>query len=173
MNVFVCDNDPTRAALQLCDKHVVKMIVESVQILSSVDDKWNLSEHMPGVDLCRPGWKNHPAVLCARNNSAYALWIAEHGYALSMEYACRYGKIHAMDNLAYYFRKAARLQFGTVAFDADITNTFPRCMPEKYALKATTVDAYRSYLDFKYNELWAPGKARWTNASQPSWCFHS
>ena len=36
MNIFILDNDPIKAAQQQCDKHVVKMIVESGQMLSTV-----------------------------------------------------------------------------------------------------------------------------------------
>ena len=35
MNIFILDNDPVKAAQQQCDKHVVKMIVESAQMLST------------------------------------------------------------------------------------------------------------------------------------------
>ena len=35
MNIFVLDRNPTIAAQQMCDKHVVKMIVESAQMLST------------------------------------------------------------------------------------------------------------------------------------------
>ena len=35
MNIFVLDEDPTIAAQMQCDKHVVKMIVESAQMLST------------------------------------------------------------------------------------------------------------------------------------------
>ena len=36
MNVFVLDDDPVVAAQLQCDKHVVKMIVESAQMLSTI-----------------------------------------------------------------------------------------------------------------------------------------
>ena len=36
MNIFVVDEDPEVAARQLCDKHVVKMILESAQMLCTV-----------------------------------------------------------------------------------------------------------------------------------------
>ena len=38
MNIFVLDRDPTKAAHMMCDKHVVKMIIESAQMLSAVLD---------------------------------------------------------------------------------------------------------------------------------------
>ena len=35
MNIFVLDRDPIQAAKYMCDKHVVKMILESCQLLST------------------------------------------------------------------------------------------------------------------------------------------
>lgn len=35
MNIFVLDQDPTRAAHAQCDKHVIRMLVESCQLLAS------------------------------------------------------------------------------------------------------------------------------------------
>ena len=35
MNIFVVDESPVVSAQQLCDKHVVKMILESAQMLST------------------------------------------------------------------------------------------------------------------------------------------
>ena len=38
MNIFVLDRDPVKAAQMMCDKHIVKMIIESFQMFSSVID---------------------------------------------------------------------------------------------------------------------------------------
>ena len=35
MNIFILNDDPVIAAKEQCDKHVVKMIVESAQMLST------------------------------------------------------------------------------------------------------------------------------------------
>ena len=35
MNIFHLDNDPIKAAQMMCDKHIVKMIVEYAQLLST------------------------------------------------------------------------------------------------------------------------------------------
>ena len=35
MNIFYLDRDPVIAAQMMCDKHVVKMILESAQMLST------------------------------------------------------------------------------------------------------------------------------------------
>ncbi len=36
MNIFVLDKDPAIAAQMLCDKHIVKMLLETAQLPSSV-----------------------------------------------------------------------------------------------------------------------------------------
>jgi intergrase/recombinase len=36
MNIFVLSEDPVEAAQMQCDKHVVKMVIESGQILATV-----------------------------------------------------------------------------------------------------------------------------------------
>mgnify|MGYP006239010293 CR=1 FL=1 len=53
MNIFVVDRDPNRAARQLPDRHVTKMILESAQMLSIVYSShyWNIGEVMK-VDGC-------------------------------------------------------------------------------------------------------------------------
>ncbi len=48
MNIFVLDRDPTKAAHMMCDKHVVKMILESAQMLSAVIDHQYKDEHKGG-----------------------------------------------------------------------------------------------------------------------------
>mgnify|MGYP006111384259 CR=1 FL=1 len=53
MNIFCLDKDPVKAAEMMCDKHVVKMIIESCQILSAVQ----------GSLLCRMGFLKHYFVM--------------------------------------------------------------------------------------------------------------
>ena len=36
MNIFYVDQDPVVAAQMMCDKHIIKMILESAQMLCSV-----------------------------------------------------------------------------------------------------------------------------------------
>ena len=51
MNIFVLDRNPVIAAQMQCDKHIVKMIVESGQMLSTVhrmlDGKMEKQEEKP------------------------------------------------------------------------------------------------------------------------------
>ena len=59
MNIFVLDEDPTIAAQSQCDKHVVKMIVESAQMLSTahrmLDGKLIMKPSKSGKRLSRGG----------------------------------------------------------------------------------------------------------------------
>ena len=91
MNIFILDADTQKSAQYHCDKHVVKMILEYAQIMSTV-------QYLQGVKnsvLYKPTHAHHPAVLWASKSVAnyqylYNLWLA-----LCQEYTKRYGKQHA------------------------------------------------------------------------------
>lgn len=86
MNIFVLDTDPVKAAQAQCDAHVVKMTLESAQMLSSV-----LPENLAPY---RRTHYRHPCSVWARATEGNFLWLAEHGLALADEYQFRYGKVH-------------------------------------------------------------------------------
>jgi hypothetical protein len=93
MNIFVVDTDPQVAARSLCDKHVIKMILESSQLLCT-------AFHELGVDFISPAYflkathRNHPCAIWTRETAGNYLWLARHNLALCGEYTFRYGKIH-------------------------------------------------------------------------------
>lgn len=86
MNIFVLDEDPTLAAQAQCNKHVVKMIVETAQLLSTAHP----SEKAP----YKHTHLNHPCARRIRASAGNYRWLAEHGLALCREYTTRYGKVH-------------------------------------------------------------------------------
>ena len=61
MNIFVLDQCPVESARMLCDKHIVKMPLESTQMLSSV---WHRYGHGDKVQY-KEAFKNHPCTLWA------------------------------------------------------------------------------------------------------------
>lgn len=89
MNVFVLSSDPVEAARMLCDRHVVKMCLESTQILSTV--LWKMGHMAP----MRPTHRNHPCTVWAGSTSSNFEWLLIHGLAIFDEYTFRYGRIHA------------------------------------------------------------------------------
>lgn len=96
MNIFFCDRDPAAAAIALPDKHIVKMPVETVQMLVSACLRYDLQ---PGVltaagTVHKGGYANHPCTRWAGDNFNNAYWLLEHGQALCAEYSLRYGKQH-------------------------------------------------------------------------------
>ena len=86
MNIFVVDSDPKTSAQQLCDKHVVKMILESAQMLCSPFPK--------GDAPYKRAYYNHPCTLWARESQRNYEWLVDHAYAMCQEYTRRYGKVH-------------------------------------------------------------------------------
>ena len=63
MNIFYLHEDPREASQMMCDKHNVKMIVESAQMLSTAHreldgDRW-ANKH----ELYKSTHKNHPSAV--------------------------------------------------------------------------------------------------------------
>ena len=89
MNIFILDANPEAAAAMACDKHVVKMILETAQMLCTVARDMGY-EGAP----YRSTHKNHPCTVWAAKTSSNWSWLLRHGFALCDEYTKRYGKNH-------------------------------------------------------------------------------
>lgn len=88
MNIFAVEADPVLAARALCDKHVVKMPLESAQLLCT-------TAHALGLDApYKPTHRNHPCSLWLLEGAGNVLWLHAHGLELCFEYSRRYGKRH-------------------------------------------------------------------------------
>ena len=158
MNIFYLDRDPVVAAKMMCDKHVVKMILESAQMLSTahreldgnVDDKMYKVAH-----------KNHPSTKWVRENSAQYMWLYDHFVALCEEYTHRYGKTHMTDTkLRDILRQPPRMIDQNKQF-----NQPPQCMPDEHKVENDSVRAYRNYYikEKKYFATWKDGRG------EPDW----
>ena len=86
MNIFVLDESPVVSAKYACDKHVVKMILESAQMLCSVQPE--------GTAPYKRTHYNHPCTKWVRESSRNYEWLLIHAYALCDEYTRRYDKVH-------------------------------------------------------------------------------
>ena len=155
MNIFITDYDPSVSAKNLCDKHVVKMILESAQILSTAIQKDQLI-----VGLYKPTHKHHPCVKAVIENEANKIWLVHHLNALLQEYTFRYGKIHKTQALFNEWFKCY------LNIEIDIKKlTLPMCMSDEF--KCTdVVQAYRNYYNFKKISL---KKFAYTNRNMPDW----
>ena len=91
MNIFVLNENPIKSAQQMVDKHVVKMLVESLQMISTC-------LHLRGFNApYRMSFAYHPCTIWARESSQNMEWLVEHTYALCKEYTIRYGKTHQVE----------------------------------------------------------------------------
>ena len=88
MNIFILDLDVDKCAEYHCDKHIVKMIIETAQILST-------ALHSLGVphNGYKPTHSNHPCCVWARDLNNW-LYLRQLGFALGREYERRYGRVH-------------------------------------------------------------------------------
>lgn len=74
-----------------CDKHVVKMILESGQMLCAA--------HEPGTAPWKRTHYHHPCTVWTRTTSSNYMWLAEHGLELCAEYTRRYGRRHKSEDV--------------------------------------------------------------------------
>jgi hypothetical protein len=163
MNIFVLAKNPYKAASMMCDKHVVKMIVESCQMLSTTHLLANNYEHsillypknFNHYKLC---FKNHPCTVWARQSSANYLWLAEHAIALTDEYNFRYDKNHKCKLMVdWYFRYVPDyIPLGELT-------PFAQAMPDKYKCD-DAVTAYRNYYIGEKSRF-----AKWKMGNIPEW----
>lgn len=151
MNIFILDRGPINAAKQQIDKHIVKMPLETAQILCSA-----LVRHGKRETPYRQTHKNHPCTLWAGDTRSNFLWLTEHGVALSEEYTRRYGRRHKSQDVIEWCAKHHK-----IIPDGDHT-TFAQAMPDKYKDKDPVI-AYRSYYkgDKSAIATWKQNKPVW------------
>tara|TARA_R100000664_G_C2740417_1_gene129005 strand:+ start:27 stop:488 length:462 start_codon:yes stop_codon:yes gene_type:complete len=151
MNIFILDRDPKVAATMLCDKHVVKMIVETAQMLCTAASK--LGHEVP----YRPTHSKHPCTLWAGESRSNWDWLVEHGIAMCEEYTRRYNRIHKTQAIIEWCKSSH------VSPVEDIGLTpFRLAMPEKYKCS----DPVKSYRDYYMGEK--SKFAKWKTCP-PSW----
>ena len=157
MNIFYLDKDPIIAAQMSCDKHVVKMILESAQMLSTTHRVLDGDEYADKVGLYKLAHKNHPSTIWVRSSSKHYKWLYDHMIALMEEYTYRYGKHHATERLIEPLRIEPWLIPNNGFVDP------PQCMPEILKGKDTVL-AYQTYYILEKS-----GFAKWTKREIPAW----
>lgn len=93
MNIFFVDSDPTTSARNLNDKHVVKMIVETGQLLSNCFGLH--SEIRESKFLYKRTHTYHPASIWTAASIENTNWLISHFFALNSEYSFRFRKEHS------------------------------------------------------------------------------
>lgn len=159
VNLFASDADPTESARALADRHVVKMTVETAQILWAALHLAAPGRMPPGG--YRPTHLGHPCVRWAAATRANFEWAVAHGFALSAEYGHRYGRWHAS-----WTALMGAAAMGDSIHDGDLT-PFALAMDDDLRDASDPHGSYRRCLSRKYG-AWGP-MARWTRRGPPSW----
>jgi hypothetical protein len=135
MNIFILDNDIETCAKYHCDKHVVKMIVEYTQLLSTTC-------RLNGIDY---GYKacyvNHPCRKWVGECFANFAYLYSLAIALCNEYTFRYGKIHKTEEV---IKNIPLKQIQDILPYISVLPP-PQCMPDDCKIKNDAVSAYRKY----------------------------
>ena len=152
MNIFLLDHDIERCAQYHCDQHVVKMILESVQILCTVLNKMGLETPY------KPTHKNHPCVIWVGESFDNFLWLKDLTLFLNDEYLYRFDKqqnhrsidvLHSISGYRYARRGLT---------------PFAQAMGCEYKIPGDAVSAYRRFYSAEKKHF-----ARWTKRDKPDW----
>jgi hypothetical protein len=173
MNRFILDQNPLKAAEYHCDKHVVKMILEEAQMLSTVHriidgdeyvdassgrkiKRWRLNDDRE-LSLYKATHVGHPCTQWAMQSSDNYVWALMLFRALLNEYRHRYNKVHKCEMLwKTLSHKPNGMKNGPVY-------QFPQAMPDD-CKQNDPVEGYRKYyIDHKARF------AKWTNREKPEW----
>jgi hypothetical protein len=171
MNIFVLDRDAATAAKMMCDKHVVKMILESCQLLSTAHhvldgDPLHVNtgkrKYKTFVctkkNICKATMVNHPCTIWTRETRSNYLWLWKHAYALCKEYTRRYNKTHIMEHMLLneLYDVPVNIAKGPIT-------PFAQAMPDAYRDQNAIV-AYRKYYINEKSRF-----AKWKLNDVPEW----
>ena len=149
MNIFLLDEDKTLCAQAHLDKHVVKMITEYAQLLSTTVRLSGINEGY------RVTHQNHPCAKWCRASLSNWLYLRDLTSELQTEYNYRYGKVHKS------FVVAANLPLPRIS-DSGLT-PFALAMPDEYKTQ-DAVQSYRNYYNGAKRHI-----ATWKNRERPVW----
>lgn len=161
MNIFFLHYDPVAAATLHVDKHVVKMVLETAQLLSTAHHVLDGPEIISSLpNLYQPTHVNHPCAVWVRSGDLPYQWTAALLRELCREYTHRYGKIHKVQASGLLDTLLAHVPRN---IPQDTWTDPPQAMPVEYQ-RESTVDAYRAYYVNAKAHLHA-----WRNRPVPVW----
>lgn len=177
MNIFYLDKSPKLAAEYHVDKHVVKMILESAQLLSTahrvLDGEeaqgfsasgrkkkvWKLNDKRDD-ELYSATHIHHPSAVWARQSALNYSWLHSLMVELCKEYTLRYGKVHK----CFYSGLVHKLMLppNNIKHN-DFTEPTP-AMPDQYKVPGNSVKSYHNYYNGEKTRMFS-----WKKREVPSW----
>jgi hypothetical protein len=175
MNIFYLHTDTKECAKQHLDKHVVKMILEYAQLLSTAHRlldgyeyegksvsgrkamRWKLDDSRED-NLYMASHMKHPSGIWCRETSRNYMWLYSLWRDLMIEYTFRYGKHHVAEKLIPFLDNLPK----NIKFDG--MTPMPQCMPDDYKVPDDSIQAYHNYYIGDKQRF-----AVWTNRPIPEW----
>ena len=155
MNIFYVDENPIRAARDLCDQHVTKMILESCQLLAAAHHltDGDVPEVFPSLTH-----RYHPCSRWTRSSIEHYRWLFCHAAALCEEFSLRFGHDHSWKQIVSWL----------VEHEPELPNAGfsepPQVMPDEFKVDGDAVMAYRGYYRGVKLEF-----AKWRHGKAPDW----
>jgi hypothetical protein len=179
MNIFYLDPDPITCAQQHVDKHVVKMIIEYAQLMSTAHrvldgeewmgrsitgrgvKRWFHPDASMNEHLYKACHVNHPSAKWVRESMANYNWLYELWINLCEEYTYRYDKEHLTRTKLEYFLLLPPMNISEKPFTqpTPAMAQYPHCIVEG--------DSVTSYRQFYWEDKYS--FAKWTKRDVPKW----
>ena len=156
MNSFILDTDIAKCAKFHCDQHVLKMILESLQMLCTVLNKKGIETPYKSTHV------KHPCVLWLEKSFDNFEWLASLAVALNYEYRFRFSKpnVHKSDSVLKHIEQHK--------YHSNGLTSFVQAMPKQYKIINDPITAYRQfYLGEKMLFV------RWAKRDIPDWALTS
>ena len=176
MNIFYLHRDPKLCARMHNDKHIVKMIIEYAQLLSTAHriidgtlvegisksgrkaKRYQLPDARDGI-LYTATHSNHPSAIWTRSSEANYRWLFSLWIHCMDEYTYRYKRVHATSRLIEALNKDPI----NIKRDVDFVEP-PPAMPEHYRVPGNSIQSYHNYYIGDKRNI-----SRWTNREMPLW----
>lgn len=152
MNIFILDTDIRTCARYHADQHVIKMILESAQMLCTAINVSGGSAPYKSTHV------NHPCTLWARASLSNWCWLRRLALALNDEYHYRFAAT-GDHRSAEVVRRLSQPHI----LDTGLT-PFAQAMPAQYRVPGDAVTAYRRFYIGEKAYF-----AKWTRRRKPRW----
>ena len=169
MNIFVTHPSPYVSAQVLPDKHVVKMPLETCQMLSIVcSKKWGhdygeLHKKDGTAYFTEKGaFRGHPCTIWANDSLINTWWLIAHGMGLCQEYTHRYGKVHSCQKTIEEAASIIPLRKPTTP------TSFAFAGPDEFKYD-TSIDIFTAYKRYIASKPWAASNYLRDPSRKPDW----
>ena len=174
MNIFVTEPCPHMSARSLPDKHIVKMPLESCQMLSIIYSKWYFNwgdlHKMNGEPYATKNgaFRNHPCTKWAAENLYNTAWLIQHGCALASEYNHRYNKIHSCAKTLFEAKRMFHRKTDLAITCYHLADNFARAMPDEFKYD-TGIDTFTAYKNYVRSKPWVASNYLRDESRKPNW----